>query len=133
MVILYVSLAIKCNEFINDDLKAGIIFGTFFSGLLLHYLDGWHSVFYVFGGIGIITSAVIVSSPDFHRCKNNLLKQQGLFCYNSPKDHPFISEDEREYLRKELKQTERIGDLSPTPWKSILTSPAVLALICAQV
>ncbi|XP_037041617.1 putative inorganic phosphate cotransporter isoform X1 [Bradysia coprophila] len=93
--------------------SAGIILGTYFSGLLLHHFDGWSSVFYVFGAIGLISSGIFA-----------------FLCYDSPEQHPFIDRDEQEYLRMELRQIS--GRKPSIPWKVLLTSPPVLALICTQ-
>lgn len=56
-----------------------------------------------------------------------------MICYSNPGSHPFISKDEREYLQSELGQLKRNDNLPPTPWKSILTSVPMIALVCAQV
>lgn len=58
---------------------------------------------------------------------------QQLICYSNPESHPFIKDEEKEYLRKELGVLERNKDLPPTPWKAIFTSVPMLALIAAQV
>lgn len=58
---------------------------------------------------------------------------QCLICYNDPAEHPFITEKEREYLRRELGEPKRRTDLPPTPWREILTCPAIIALIFAQI
>lgn len=55
-----------------------------------------------------------------------------MLCYSDPFTHPFISDKEKEYLRKEVGQLER-KSLPPPPFKAILTSPALLSLMCAQV
>lgn len=56
-----------------------------------------------------------------------------LICYSDPESHPFISEKEKDHLKKELGQLERDKNLPPTPWRAILTSVPMLALVCAQV
>lgn len=56
-----------------------------------------------------------------------------MLCYNNPESHPFISDKEQAYLGEELKHLKRAKNLAPTPWRSILTSPPVWALIAAQV
>lgn len=61
------------------------------------------------------------------------LMLQTLICYKDPESHPFISEQERNYLRSEIGQLKRQTDLPSTPWKSILTSAPVLAYAIAQV
>lgn len=56
-----------------------------------------------------------------------------LICYSDPESHPFISDKEKDYLKKELGQLERDKTLPPTPWRAILTSVPMMALVCAQV
>lgn len=58
---------------------------------------------------------------------------QTLICYSNPASHPFISIEEQNYLRTEIGQIKRQKNLPSTPWKSVLTSVPVLALICGQV
>ena len=58
---------------------------------------------------------------------------QTVTCYNDPESHPFITAKELDYLKKEMGQTKRNDDLPPTPWRSILTSVPVWALVIAQV
>lgn len=58
---------------------------------------------------------------------------QCLICYSDPESHPFISDEEKEFLRKELGQLERNKDLPPTPWLAIFTSVPMMALVAAQV
>lgn len=54
-------------------------------------------------------------------------------CYSSPEEHPFITTTEKEYLRNELVNLKRRDKLPPIPWKAILTSIPVIALILAQI
>lgn len=56
-----------------------------------------------------------------------------LLCYSDPESHPFISDKEKDFLKKELGQLERDKTLPPTPWRAILTSIPMMALVCAQV
>lgn len=58
---------------------------------------------------------------------------QWLICYNNPESHPFITEREKNFLKRELGELKRRDDLPPTPWRAMLTSPPMLALISAQV
>lgn len=48
-------------------------------------------------------------------------------------NHPFITEKEKEYLKKEIGQLERSKKQAPTPWKAILTSGPVIALVLVEV
>uniref|UniRef100_A0A914YT05 Major facilitator superfamily (MFS) profile domain-containing protein n=1 Tax=Panagrolaimus superbus TaxID=310955 RepID=A0A914YT05_9BILA len=87
----------------------------------LQEIDGWRLMFYTFailGGIWIIIWGIYAtSSPSKHRC---------------------ISSEEKEYILEELKQLEMNHDpddpklyKGSIPWKSILTSKAVIInLIC---
>lgn len=58
---------------------------------------------------------------------------QNLICFNNPDSHPYISDKERNYLTRELGQLKRRTDLPSPPWRRMLTNPAMLALIAAQV
>lgn len=58
---------------------------------------------------------------------------QCFICYNNPDSHPFITEREKNYLSRELGELKRRDDLPSTPWKAMLTSPPMIALIAAQV
>lgn len=57
---------------------------------------------------------------------------QYFICYNNPNEHPFITEREKNYLSRELGELKRRDNLA-TPWRKIFTSPAVIALIFAQI
>ncbi|KAJ8669762.1 hypothetical protein QAD02_001021 [Eretmocerus hayati] len=89
----------------------GIIFSMSISGIILQYSDsGWPVVFYFFGCAGMVSFLIIC-----------------IFCYDKPSTSPFISHVEIEYLRDNLKNTHT--NPPPTPWKNILTSSPVWALI----
>lgn len=118
---------------------AGAQFGTVvslpISGILCDTL-GWESVFYVFGGFGIVWFVFWIS-----------------LVYDSPAKHPFISEAEKDLIeislgkRSVLSCTTTIARSGssesvnrtvsepirrPIPWKSILTSVPVWAIIVAH-
>lgn len=85
------------------------------SGLLTKYgPDGWASVFYCFGAIGLLWSFVWM-----------------LVIHPNPEDHPTISEAEKTYI---IEST--VGNspakTGPVPWKSIITSIPVWAVIVAN-
>lgn len=44
--------------------QVGTIIGSSLSGVLLDYYDGWSSVFYFFGGMGIVWFILFVSKPN---------------------------------------------------------------------
>uniref|UniRef100_A0A6B2ED52 Putative permease of the major facilitator superfamily protein n=1 Tax=Phlebotomus kandelakii TaxID=1109342 RepID=A0A6B2ED52_9DIPT len=94
----------------------GTIVGNSISGVLLHNIDGWGSVFYFFGGLGCLWFVLFV-----------------VLCYSNPESHPYITDEEKAYLKEELGTLERDKSLPPTPWRAIFTSGPMLALICAQV
>lgn len=96
--------------------QIGNILGNAVSGLLIDAFDGWESVFYFFGIVGIVWSLIFF-----------------LICYKDPESHPFIKDSEKEYLRKEMGALERNSNLPPTPWKAMLTSVPMIALIIAQI
>lgn len=54
-------------------------------------------------------------------------------CYSTPAEHPFISLQEREYLLKHIGQLERSETQGGTPWRLILSSTPVLAIILAAI
>lgn len=120
----------------------GSIFGSSISGLLISNY-GWTSVFYWFGGVAVIWCIIFVSSilTIYEITKTITLSEQIYFfsskkyfiCYNNPETHPFITEKEKNYLSRELGALKRRDDLPPTPWRSLLTCPAVIALIFAQI
>ncbi|XP_071038024.1 putative inorganic phosphate cotransporter [Parasteatoda tepidariorum] len=84
------------------------------SGLLCStdLLGGWPSVFYFFGALG---------------CFWFLL--WSIFMYESPNRHPTISEEEKLFI--ELNKDKHMK--SEIPWKSILTSIPVWALVVAHI
>ncbi|XP_053961369.1 putative inorganic phosphate cotransporter [Anastrepha ludens] len=95
--------------------QVGTILGNLISGLLLDAYD-WPVVFYFFGGIGIIWFIIFT-----------------FLCYSDPTTHPFIKPSEKEYLTKHMGTIGRNKNLPPTPWKAILTSLPMWALISAQI
>lgn len=97
-------------------LQVGTILGTYISSVLLHNIEGWHSVFYFFGGMGIIWFILFT-----------------MLCYSEPGSHPFIKEEEKLYLQEELGKLKRDKEQPPIPWKLILTSVPLWALVVAQV
>lgn len=56
-----------------------------------------------------------------------------MLVYSTPESHPFVTQKEKNYLMRELGQLERNKDLPPVPFRALLSSPAVIALIFAQV
>lgn len=54
-------------------------------------------------------------------------------CYKDPESHPYITEREKAYLKQELGALERDKSLPSTPWRLILTSVPMMALVTAQI
>lgn len=106
----------KLGSFVFGGGQVGTIVGTALSGFLIDYYQTWESVFYFFGIIAILWFIIFV-----------------LICYKDPESHPFIKESEKDYLRKEMGTLGRDKNLPPTPWKAILTSVPMMALVCAQI
>lgn len=67
---------------------SGNVIGNAASGLIIGSTQSWESVFYVFGAVGILWFLCWV-----------------LLCYSDPNSHPFISDDEKKFLEKELGKT----------------------------
>ncbi|XP_023322826.1 putative inorganic phosphate cotransporter isoform X3 [Eurytemora carolleeae] len=93
---------------------SGSQFGTVIALPLSGYLAdefGWESVFYVFGVLSLIwflAWAFLIS--------------------DSPDTHPTISREERDYIKRSIGSARSSVTLS-VPWKSILTSVPVWALV----
>ncbi|XP_015917212.2 putative inorganic phosphate cotransporter [Parasteatoda tepidariorum] len=92
----------------------GMVFSFSVAGLLSasNFLGGWPSVFYVFGTIGCAWYFLWV-----------------IFIYESPNVHPTITEEEIEKF-KDVSSAKDKGKQN-VPWKSILTSLPVWALMFA--
>lgn len=105
---------------------AGANFGTIISlplsGWLcnLDYMGGWPLAFYIFGGLGIIWFIFWI-----------------YFIYDSPQSHPRITDAERRFIEQSCRTNEddELNDpdnAESVPWKSILTSLPLLALLITQ-
>lgn len=60
---------------------------------------------------------------------------KAIFCYDSPCDHPFISAEEKSFLRSKTSDYLEVDKKTvlTIPWKAMLTSTPVLALFAATV
>lgn len=63
----------------------GTVVGSTVGGQLIGATGKWESAFYLFGISGILWFILWV-----------------LLCYSSPETHPFISEKEKDFLRREV-------------------------------
>ncbi|RZF46751.1 hypothetical protein LSTR_LSTR002614 [Laodelphax striatellus] len=104
------SLVFKGNQI-------GIVMSSIVCGLLLKYLEGqWAIVFYLFGFLGIIWYVIWCFT-----------------CYSDPASHPYISQEEREFLTEKIGALKRKENLPPVPWLKMATSVPLWALIIAQI
>jgi MFS transporter, ACS family, solute carrier family 17 (sodium-dependent inorganic phosphate cotransporter), other len=93
-------------------LLSGVPAGTLFALLTTGWIVtqwGWPAVFYLFGAFGMIAAALWFA-----------------FVWDSPAQHPRISDVERAMLAD---ADDKRGASGPTPWRALLTKPAVWALI----
>ncbi|XKL69073.1 hypothetical protein PGB90_006842 [Kerria lacca] len=96
------------SKFVSSYLGSSV--GTAFTYFLCGYIIdwyGWEFVFYVTGSLGVIwylTWALLV--------------------YDTPQEHPWISNEEKEYIEKSIGKSLNRNKL-PVPWKSLLTSKYV--------
>ncbi|XP_052806068.1 vesicular glutamate transporter 1-like [Mya arenaria] len=93
----------------------GTVISLPMSAALAQTSAGWPSIFYVFGSIAVLWFF--------------------MWCYlvaESPAKHPTISNAELEYIQGNIGYTdEQVQDVSP-PWRSILTSLPVWAIVAAH-
>ncbi|XP_053607794.1 putative inorganic phosphate cotransporter isoform X2 [Plodia interpunctella] len=94
----------------------GNILGYFLSGILLSEGRDWSYVFYVFGGFGILWFFF-----------------WSISCYSTPNTHPFISEKELRYLNDNVASASKVGANDPVPWKGLIRSVPVWAMIGASI
>lgn len=75
------------RQFNYSGSQIGTCVSNIVGGYILEYAPGcaWKLVFYVFGSCGIIWYVL-----------------WQFLCYNDPQSHPFISEEEKIYLQKEI-------------------------------
>lgn len=100
--------------FVLSGMQLGSILSTYLSGVLLKNIS-WEWSFYIYSIIGIVW------------CVGFLF-----LCSKDPESNKFITEEEKNYLKKEIGVLERDTNLPPTPFKAILTSLPVWAVIISQ-
>ncbi|ROT73126.1 putative inorganic phosphate cotransporter [Penaeus vannamei] len=98
---------VYAGKFLRVRMQFGTIIGLTLGGWLCNseFLGGWPSVFYVFGGVGLVWGL-----PWF------------LLIHDRPEGHPRISRRELGYIQGQqdtVKGVERV----PIPWRAVLTSP----------
>ncbi|XP_046750761.1 putative inorganic phosphate cotransporter isoform X2 [Diprion similis] len=106
----------KISTVVMSGMQVGTVLGTSLSGVLIHNSSmGWPVVFYFFGAFGVLWFLVWV-----------------VLCYSYPDTHPFISDREKKFLRERMSQHTH-KETAPTPWRRILTSAPLWALMIGKV
>ncbi|XP_076262845.1 sialin-like isoform X1 [Rhynchophorus ferrugineus] len=104
----------KIGTLVYAGSQIGTVVGNSVSGALIAATNDWAIVFYFFGAIGIVWFILWT-----------------ILCYPNPDAHPFISDKEKTYL------AEHISNISSKekviPWRAILTSAPIWALVIAQI
>ncbi|PZC82963.1 putative inorganic phosphate cotransporter [Helicoverpa armigera] len=97
--------------------QIGNIAGSYFSGLIMHN-GSWENVFYMFGGLGLLWFLL-----------------WSVLCYSTPNTHPFISDSEKKFLNQNVDALIHTYSkkLDPIPWKALLRSGPLWALIIAGI
>ncbi|XP_071443050.1 sialin-like [Hetaerina americana] len=97
---------------VDFTIHLGTVIGMTLSAWLVE-LGGWPQVFYFFGAVGVL-----------------FLVPWWLFVYDTPEEHPRISEAESEFLLRTLVNSKVDGECKspPVPWAAILTCPSVWAI-----
>ncbi|XP_076471206.1 vesicular glutamate transporter 1-like [Babylonia areolata] len=94
---------------------AGAVLGMPLSAVCTRYL-GWQSGFYVFGVMGITWSVT-----------------WWLCSWERPATHPYISEEERDYIQSAIREnTSLVNYEATTPWLAFFTSLPVYAIMVAN-
>ncbi|XP_069676522.1 sialin-like [Periplaneta americana] len=108
-------ITVEERPFVASIVMTGVTLGTIISMVLSGILaeaGGWPLPFYIFGG-----SSVCFIVPWF------------LFMYNTPEEHPRISNMERDYILRSNGQVTKKKTSAPVPWAAILTSVPLWAHI----
>ncbi|XP_012545589.1 putative inorganic phosphate cotransporter [Bombyx mori] len=97
--------------------QIGNIAGSYLSGLIMHE-GSWENVFYMFGGLGFLWFLFWT-----------------VLCYSTPNTHPYISDEEKKFLNQNVDALihSKKQALDPIPWKGLLRSVPLWALIIAGI
>ncbi|XP_031622717.1 sialin-like, partial [Contarinia nasturtii] len=91
----------------------GGIISLNFAGFLIYYTGRWDYVFYSFAIFATINWTLFA-----------------LLCYDNPRDHPFIGNEEKNFLEEKINYLEKDRkDKLSTPWIKIFTSKPMIAHI----
>ncbi|XP_076863660.1 vesicular glutamate transporter 2.2 [Brachyhypopomus gauderio] len=96
---------------------AGAVVAMPLAGILVQY-SGWSSVFYIYGSFGILWYMFWI-----------------LVSYESPAEHPTITEEERRYIEESIGEGAKLlgaTEKFKTPWRKFFTSMPVYAIIVAN-
>ncbi|XP_021941380.1 sialin isoform X1 [Zootermopsis nevadensis] len=106
----------KFSSYVYAGANFGTIISMPLSGYLcsLKFLGGWPLSFYIFGGLGVVWFVAWL-----------------FLVYDSPASHPHISVQEKSYIISQVGDNHLGGDRS-VPWKSILTSAPMWAILVTQ-
>ncbi|XP_044758922.1 putative inorganic phosphate cotransporter isoform X2 [Coccinella septempunctata] len=104
----------KLGTLVYAGSQIGTVMANSISGTLIHATKSWASVFYFFGVMGCLWTFLWT-----------------ILCYSDPDSHPFISDKEKNYLKREMSAS--IKEKRKIPWKHIFKSVPVWALVCAQI
>lgn len=104
----------KMVAFTTSGSNLGTVVTLPVSGILVKWY-GWPTVFYFFGVLGILWSFLWF-----------------LMVTDSPSDHPKISKNELKYIESSLNGESTNNNNASVPWKDILTSGPVWAIVAAH-
>ncbi|KAJ8959237.1 hypothetical protein NQ318_022500 [Aromia moschata] len=104
----------KIGTLVYSGSQIGTVVGNSLSGVLIAATHDWAMVFYVFGILGVLWYVFF-----------------SLLCYTDPESHPFISDNEKKYLKEQIVNIS--SDEKNIPWRSIMTSWPLWALVVAQI
>ncbi|XP_066258289.1 putative inorganic phosphate cotransporter [Euwallacea similis] len=104
---------------IGTIVYTGVNIGPILSSLIAGYISsswiGWPASFYIIGSLGLAWCFLYL-----------------FLGFNAPAVHPTITKEERDYIHSSLKESAS-DEVIPVPWKSILTSLPVFAiLVCSM-
>lgn len=104
----------RLTSFVHLGATIGTVVLTLSLGPVIRLVD-WAGIYYLFGVIGIIWYLL-----------------WSVLCYNSPREHPFISEREANELNEKLREHTHVN-VPPVPWRHLLYSAPFWALAAASV
>ncbi|XP_073974183.1 sialin-like isoform X2 [Rhodnius prolixus] len=105
----------KMGSLVFAGNQIGTVLSQTLTGILIREGD-WPIVFYLFGALGVIWYLAWCFT-----------------CYSDPASHPYVSQKEKDYLQETLGCLKRKENLPPIPWKAMVVSMPLWALIIGQV